>query len=68
MLKRLGEKVMARTFDRPVAEFNIRESILNQFTALGTPRRSLLLKSIWDWEYLGLWPIYATTPCGSSQG
>jgi IS5 family transposase len=36
--KRLGEKVMARTFERQVAELNIRASILNQFTALGTPQ------------------------------
>lgn len=34
--KRLGEKVMARTFKRQVAELNIRASILNQFTELGT--------------------------------
>ena len=36
--KRLGEKVMARTFERQVAELNIRASILNQFTELGTPQ------------------------------
>ena len=36
--KRLGEKVMARTFERQVVELNIRASILNQFTALGTPQ------------------------------
>ena len=36
--KRLGEKVMARTFERQVAELNIRASILNQFTELGTPK------------------------------
>jgi len=36
--KRLGEKAMARTFERPVAKLNIRASILNQFTALGTPQ------------------------------
>ena len=36
--KRLGEKVMARTFERQVAELHIRASILNQFTALGTPQ------------------------------
>ena len=35
--KRLGEKVMARTFERQVTELHIRASILNQFTALGTP-------------------------------
>ena len=34
--KRLGEKVMARTFERQVAELNIRASILNRFTELGT--------------------------------
>ena len=36
--KRLGEKVMARTFKRQVTELHIRASILNQFTALGTPQ------------------------------
>jgi len=33
--KRLGEKVMARTFERQVADLNIRASILNSFTELG---------------------------------
>ena len=37
-LKRLGEKVMARTFERQVAELNVRASILNRFTELGTPQ------------------------------
>ena len=37
-LKRLGEKVMARTFERQVAELNIRASTLNQFIELGTPQ------------------------------
>ena len=36
--KRLGEKVMARTFERQVADLNIRASILNRFTELGTPQ------------------------------
>lgn len=36
--KRLGEKAMTRTFKCQVAELNIRASILNQFTELGTPR------------------------------
>ena len=36
--KRLGKKVMARTFERQVAELNIRASILNRFTELGTPQ------------------------------
>ena len=35
--KRLGERVMARDFDRQVAEPQIRAAILNRFTRLGTP-------------------------------
>lgn len=36
--KLLGERVMARDFDRQVAELQIRVAILNRFTALGTPK------------------------------
>jgi hypothetical protein len=35
--KLLGERVMSRDFDRQVAELQIRASILNRFTTLGTP-------------------------------
>ena len=35
-LNRQGEKAKARTFERQVAELNIRASILNQFTEPGT--------------------------------
>ena len=35
--KRLGERVMARDFERQVTELQIRASILNRFTQLGTP-------------------------------
>lgn len=35
--KRLGERVMARDFDRQVTELQVRASILNRFTSLGTP-------------------------------
>lgn len=34
----LDEKVMDWTFERQVAELNIRSSILNQFTAMITPQ------------------------------
>lgn len=37
MLQLLGECVMARDFDRQVAELQIRAAILNRFTQLGTP-------------------------------
>lgn len=35
--KLLGERVMARDFDRQVAELQVRAAILNRFTHLGTP-------------------------------
>ena len=33
----VGERVMARDFDRQVAELQVRAAILNRFTQLGTP-------------------------------
>ncbi|GGC02813.1 hypothetical protein GCM10011494_21640 [Novosphingobium endophyticum] len=35
--KLLGERLMAREFDRQVAELQIRAAILNRFTELGNP-------------------------------
>ena len=35
--KRLGERVMARTFERQVAELHVRVALLNRFTQLGRP-------------------------------
>jgi len=35
--KRLGERVMARDFERQITELQVRVSILNRFTQLGTP-------------------------------
>lgn len=37
-LKLLGQSLMARDFDRQVAEIQIRAAILNGFTALGIPK------------------------------
>ncbi len=37
-LKLLGERVMARTFDRQVAELQVRAALLNRFTQLGRPK------------------------------
>ena len=37
-LKRLGERVMSRTFERQVNELHIRAAILNKFTELGCPQ------------------------------
>ena len=36
-VKLLGQRIMARDFDRQVAEFQVRVAVLNGFTALGTP-------------------------------
>jgi hypothetical protein len=36
--KLLGERVMARDFDRQVAALQVRAAILNRFTRLGTPK------------------------------
>jgi len=37
-IKRLGERVMSRTFERQVNERHIRAAILNRFTKLGRPQ------------------------------
>ena len=36
--KRLGERVLARTFERQVAELHMRVALLNRFTQLGRPQ------------------------------
>ena len=36
-MKLLGQRLMARDFDRQVAEFQVRVALLNGFTTLGTP-------------------------------
>ena len=36
-VKLLGQHLMARDFDRQVAEFQVRVAILNGYTALGIP-------------------------------
>ena len=41
-VKLLGQRLMARDFDRQVAEFQVRVAILNGFTALGIPVTKVL--------------------------
>lgn len=41
--KPLGERVMARDFDRRVAELQVRAAVLNRFTRLGNPITVLVL-------------------------
>ncbi len=37
-IKRLGERVMSRTFERQVNELHIQVAILNRFIELGCPQ------------------------------
>ena len=60
--KLLGERVMARDFDRQVAELQIRAAILNRFTALGTPKLSASDDSVQQKGKLDLRLICATEP------
>ena len=41
-IKRLGERVMSRTFERQVNELHIRAAILNRFTELGRPQTAAM--------------------------
>lgn len=36
-VKLLGERIMARDFDRQDAEIQVRIALMNRFTALGAP-------------------------------
>ena len=36
-IKRLGQSLMARDFERQVAELQVRIAVLNGYTALGIP-------------------------------
>ena len=40
--KRLRERVMARTFERPVVKLHVRVALLNRFTQLGRPTTGAL--------------------------
>jgi hypothetical protein len=50
-IKRLGERVMSRTFERQVNELHIRAAILNRFTELGCPRWRWH-SHVWGWGSL----------------
>jgi hypothetical protein len=41
-VKLLGQSLMARDFDRRVAEFQVRVAVLNGFAALGIPVTELV--------------------------
>ena len=45
--KRLGERVMARTFERQVAALHVRVALLNRFTQLGRPTTMPVAAMAW---------------------
>lgn len=49
-LKLLGERVMARDFDRQVAELQVRGAILKRFMRLCT---STIVTAVISWVHLG---------------
>ncbi|OHX17499.1 hypothetical protein BI343_11885 [Chromobacterium amazonense] len=57
--KLLGERVIARDFDRQVAELLIRAAMLNRFKGQGTPVMVRMHKSAWGKGLCLLNPIYS---------
>ena len=45
--KRLGERVMARTFERQVVALHVRVALLNRFTQLGRPTTVPVAAVVW---------------------
>lgn len=61
-VKLLGQRLMARDFDRRVAEFQVRVAVLNGFTAFGTPITRSWDKTIQGKGWSARYPICATEP------
>ena len=66
-VKLLGQPLMARDFDRQVAEFQVRIAILNGYTALGIPVTETVDKSVRGKGKLGCQPICATAVRGARE-
>ena len=49
-VKLLGQRLMARDFDRQVAEFQVRVAVLNGFTALGIPIVNIAALDFIRWQ------------------
>lgn len=61
-VKLMGQSLMARDFERQVAEVQIRIAVLNRYTALGIPVTEAVVKSVWGKGKLAFQPICATKP------
>ncbi len=66
-VKLLGQRLMARDFDRQVAEFQVRVAVLNGFTALGIPSQKPWDRSVWGKGNLGHQTICATEPVHGAE-
>lgn len=61
-LKLLGQKIMARNFDRQTVELQVRIAILNRFTALGIPVTEPVIQAARGKGKLSLQAFRATEP------
>ncbi len=59
-VKLLGQRLMARDFDRQVAEFQVRVAVLNGYTALDIPVTKAMGWSVREKGQSGRQPICAT--------
>ena len=69
MRQRLGERVMARTFERQVTELHVRVALLSRSTHRQRRLcRCLLWRSyVWGWGDLGLIRVCATKPARTQE-
>ena len=61
-IKLLDQGLMARDFDRQVAELQVRIAVLNRYTALGIPITEPVAKSVRGKGKSAQTPICATEP------
>ena len=66
-VKQLGQSLMARDFDRQVADVQLRIAVLNGYTSLGIPSTKTMRKSVWEKGNHGHQPICATESLLSTQ-
>ncbi len=66
-VKLLGQRLMARDFDRQVAEFQVRLAVLNGFTAPGIPVTKVWGSSVRQKGQFGRQTICATEPADDER-
>jgi hypothetical protein len=66
-VKLLGQRLMARDFDRQVAEFQLSVAVLNGYTALGIPSRRSQVRSVRGKGNPDRQPICAAKPVPSLE-